>query len=481
MPFNLQAVLGSTTVSLYDGAPFMLRTARGMGGADVRRVTTQGAAQHGDTDKGYRLQPREIELVIGFDATTDAILDGYRDTLNGIFKPLSATPVNLRVTRDDGEIRQIDCNVVGAVDIKLVKEHRPGHYHEATVRLRAADPAWYELAPGTVSFTGTVNYATNWQLAGGAISSGQVLMSGGTPSAGAWSYTGTIPLGTSWTLAVRADYLASSGTESYMYNDNGGTVATLGPSFGKSGTVGGTTYYLWNDTNYLYDLPSNAAGGMNTGIANYFHTNDSNGYTYRGSVTPAYRQVWSKSSPGGSGTIVAVAAATSVIPVYGTAMAWRTLGWAGTVRLYALYSPGLNEAQRNALNIYMAGTAGSANTSVVVPYEGDLPEYPVISLTGPVTAPTITNQATGDRLSFGTNAIGAGTTYVIDTRYGYKTVLQGTVSRRSQLSGDSDLGEWHLAPNPVAVGGTNLVTVEGSGMSAATTLQVVYYNRYQGY
>src|SRR3972149_5969161 len=100
MAFGLQAIVGATTVSLSDGNPFSLVGATGMAGAAVRRVVAQGAAQHGDTDKGYRLNPRELEVTIGFQASTDAALDAHRDTLTSIFKPLTSTPAYFGVRRD---------------------------------------------------------------------------------------------------------------------------------------------------------------------------------------------------------------------------------------------------------------------------------------------------------------------------------------------------------------------------------------------
>src|SRR5688572_9230343 len=109
MAFTLQAIVGSSTVTLTNKSPFGLLSAKGLAGAPVRRLTAQGAAQHGDTDLGFRLRPRELELEIGFRADTDAALDAHRDTLMAIFKPLPSTPVNLRGTRDDGDIRQLDC------------------------------------------------------------------------------------------------------------------------------------------------------------------------------------------------------------------------------------------------------------------------------------------------------------------------------------------------------------------------------------
>lgn len=469
MAFNLQAIVGSTTISLYDGNPFSLLGARGFGGASIRRVVVQGPAQQGDTDTGYRLNPRELELVIGFQAASDAALDAHRDTLTSLFKPLTSTPIYLRVTRDDGGIRQLDCHVVGDIKLDLLPEHRPGHYHRATVRLRAADPALYGPTPGTAGFVGSVVYATNWWLAGGAIAGSQVVDRGGTVAANAsWAYTGTIPFDQSWTLALRAGYVTAAGTEAYMFKTNIPSPVNQ-PTFGVKGTATyGIPLYAFRVEGLL------GTQAMTAGTQTYFMNSDLAGVTVGGTPQPTWRTTWI--APGGY-----VAPATNSSFIIGTAMTWRTLGWSGSIPLYALYSPALSEGQRNALSVYMQGFAGSASTTVSIPYQGDLPEHPVISVTGPVTGPTVVNTATGERLSFGTHVIGAGTTYVIDTRYGQQTVVAGTVNKRNELAAGSDLGTWHLAPAPIAAGGTNVVTIEGTGMGSATSISIIYYNRFESF
>lgn len=452
MAFTLAAYLDSASVTL-NSAPYSVVDARGMGGVDTRRVTSQGPAQHGDTDLGYRLTPRNLVLVIGIEATTNALLDGYRDDLLAIFKPLSSTPINLRVTRDDGGIRQLDCYVRGKIDVSLVPSQRPGHYCRVTIPLQAADPAWYGLAPGTATTLGTVAFLDNWWLAGGAIDSSQVLMHGTAPALNeAWSYTGTITASESWELAVRAAYVAPSGTPKYMYSETD-------PAAGDARFGYTPSFAYW-----VYGPFALASLGMIAGTQNYFNTSYPGGGGVQQWHSPAQVSV---TTPPGS--------------VNGAQMRWRTLGWSGSIQLYALYKPVLDGSQRSALRAYMSGTAGTASTTVVIPYAGDLPEYPIISLTGPISSPSITNSSTGDTLSFGTITIGAGTTYVIDTRPNYKTVKVGTVDHKYDLTSDSDLGTWHLAPAPVVTGGTNIITVGGTAPGTAIQISVVYYDRYSSF
>lgn len=457
MAFALTAVRGSDSLVL-TSTPYSLLRATGMGGAGVRRVTTQGPNQHGDTDKGFRLLPRSLELAIGIRASTDALLDGYRDDLMAIFKPLTDTPVQLQVTRDDATVRVLDCYVRGEIRIDLVKEHRPGHYHVATVLLYAPEAAYYGVAPGTATVTGTVNFAANWWLAGGAIGTAQVLMHGGTPgSAEAWSYTGTVSFDQGYTLAMRAGSVNPSGSPpAYMFQGSPG-LSWVHHSFSRlTGTVGlydGTPIYRLNN------IPS--LNGMSAGTQNYFLVNES------GSEGDT---LWKH--PGG--TIIDPSRSS----LAGTAMRWRTNGWTGAIPLYALYSPPLSSAQEAALSNYMAGTAGSVSQFVNVSYAGNLPEYPVINLRGPIVSPRIINHATGDTLDFGTISISAGVTYVIDTRPEYKTVTSGTVSKLGELTASSDLATWSLVPDPAATDGINPIAMYGTGTGTATRIQIVYYNRF---
>lgn len=273
---TLEAIVGGDSLVLSDGAPYKLLDARGLSGAPVRRVADQGPDEFGHTDRGYRLGPREIELDIGFRADSNSALDDHRRALVSHFKPLSDTAINLRYTRDDAVVRQIDCFTVGKIKIGLVKEHRPGHYHKASIRLYAPDPAFYNPVPGTVSLQGVV-------------------------------------------------------------------------------------------------------------------------------------------------------------------------------------AP-----------IYLQGTA--------INYAGDLDERPIIRVTGPITNPVVRSAYTNDDLTFTGVTIGAGTTYIIDTRVDRKTVYAGTINKIGELSDSSDLGSFSIVP--AASQGINVFYLGGNNTGTATLMEIVYYTRY---
>lgn len=475
MAFALSATVGGTTTQLNNGNPFRLLSATGLGGVSARRVVARGPTQHGDSDRGYRLQPREVELQIGFEAATDAALDAHRDTLSAIFRPQSSTPVYLTVTRDDSEVRRLDCYPVGSFTIALVPEHRPGHYHVATVRLRAADPAYYDPTAGSVTLTGSASLLTNWQVAGGNIPGSQVAMYGTAPAQGeAWSYVTMVQhYQADYTLAVRNAGTPAPGALNYLFSV--GTVAGYS-NYEPTLRHGTSNAYTLGTSNFAASKPGINLGtlAISPGTHNYFLTSRFAGFSV-GGTTHYARYV----SPG---TVWAGTTVADTFRLYGSPRQWR-VDWAPAIEKYALYIPALSETQREVLDAFMAGTVdpallGTVNQIVPVAYEGNLPEYPVIRITGPINGPSITNTSTGDVLSFGTIAIGAGTTYVIDTRPSARSITVGTVSKINELSDDSDFGTWHLAPHPTAPGGTNVLSLAGSGVAGSTQIVVTYYNRY---
>ncbi len=117
-----------------------------------------------------------------------------------------------------------------------------------------------------------------------------------------------------------------------------------------------------------------------------------------------------------------------------------------------------------------------------VAYGGSWLAYPTVIIKGPVTDPVITNLTTGDKLDFTGTAIGAGDQYVIDCRYGYKTVTRQSdgANRIADLTSDSALSTFSVEADPVAPGGVNDFRVTGSGVSTATEVYLQFNTRYVG-
>lgn len=139
-------LLGNRELQLTDRAPFDLVSAQGIGVAPVRRLTERGPFQDGDTDIGFRLDPRTINLVLFFAAANEAQADAHRDTLANYFQGLNRS-LALRCARADGTMRQIDCYVTGMVDLPLDAQNRIGDSQKVAVQLRASDPIWYDPQP----------------------------------------------------------------------------------------------------------------------------------------------------------------------------------------------------------------------------------------------------------------------------------------------------------------------------------------------
>jgi hypothetical protein len=139
-------VLGNRELPLTGRNPFDLVSAQGIGVAPVRRLTERGPFQDGDSDIGFRLDPRTINLVLFFAAANEAQADGYRDTLANYFQGLNRS-LALRCQRADGQTRQIDCYVAGMVDLPIDDRSRIGDSQKVAVQLRAPDPIWYDPQP----------------------------------------------------------------------------------------------------------------------------------------------------------------------------------------------------------------------------------------------------------------------------------------------------------------------------------------------
>jgi hypothetical protein len=101
---------------------------------------------------------------------------------------------------------------------------------------------------------------------------------------------------------------------------------------------------------------------------------------------------------------------------------------------------------------------------------GDVPAWPVWTLTGPGSTIYLRNLTTGYLLSLDT-VLGAGETVVVDTRPGAKTVTGGDGTNLfGDLSNDSYL--WPLEP------GVNSVRIEMSGATAASSVSLAFRPHY---
>lgn len=132
--------------------PYAFISLTGLGLAPVRRLKERGPQQHGSTDVGFLLDERMLNLALLITGRTLAEMDVYRDALAEILKPLENTPIKLRLTRDNGSVRQLDCHVTGMVDFPNTLEQRIGASQQVVVQLEASDPIPYDPALRNIVF-----------------------------------------------------------------------------------------------------------------------------------------------------------------------------------------------------------------------------------------------------------------------------------------------------------------------------------------
>lgn len=126
---------------------------------------------------------------------------------------------------------------------------------------------------------------------------------------------------------------------------------------------------------------------------------------------------------------------------------------------------------------YLGGAV--IDTSYSLNYTGTWRSFPVIRVTGPIDDCVITNNTTGEKLDFTGYSLAAGDYIDIDCRYGYKTVTEDDGDNHlGDLTSDSDLATFHIAPADEAPGGLNDFNVTGSACTGATTIYMSYYTRW---
>ncbi len=125
--------------------------------------------------------------------------------------------------------------------------------------------------------------------------------------------------------------------------------------------------------------------------------------------------------------------------------------------------------------------SGSISSTLNLSYSGTWNTFPTIVIVGPIENPIITNTTTNEKLQFVID-IAAGRTVTIDLAYGVKTVVDDLGNNLiGNLSADSNLATWHLAPDPEATNGLNVITLTGLNPTGATSVQLQYFTRFYGF
>ena len=183
--------------------------------------------------------------------------------------------------------------------------------------------------------------------------------------------------------------------------------------------------------------------------------------------------------------------AMEMTPEVGLAPGWQQVG----IELYCpdptWYDPtgashsfllGGGGALAIPLSVPMQVGSSTIDQSIQVQYDGTWDAYPIITAVGPITNLLIQNTTLGDKLSFSGVTIAAGDSYVIDCRYGYKTVTRTSdgANRIQDLTDDSNLATFRIGAHPKPLNGTNSIRVAASGLTTASAIYIQYNTRYVG-
>jgi hypothetical protein len=147
--YTLKATVGASTFDFAAEGYHVMGTV-GLGQAEAQRLETAGAQQHGVSDRGFFLLPRNFAVALGFEALTkDEYWNTRRQDLIRLFKP-DSTPLQLRLDLPSGEAYQIDCHYRGGLEFPF--NSRVAYVESVTVELRAGDPTLYNPAEDSVVF-----------------------------------------------------------------------------------------------------------------------------------------------------------------------------------------------------------------------------------------------------------------------------------------------------------------------------------------
>jgi len=121
---------------------------------------------------------------------------------------------------------------------------------------------------------------------------------------------------------------------------------------------------------------------------------------------------------------------------------------------------------------YLTFAQADIGSSKIATYTGGWITFPYpFSIKGSLTHPIINNLTSGKKIDLN-YVVPNNTTVLIDLRYGYKTILQGSTNLLQYLSSDSDLEDFFWLPDPDASGGNNTIQVTGSSTSSNTTVKL---------
>ncbi len=146
---DLDIIINGVAYSLSDGTYCQHLGHNGVGMMPSHRLRQRGPMQHGSTDLGFRGDPRTVQLALLIEGTSMSDYWTRRTALLNLFKPID-NPLGLRFTLDNGDVRQLDCEYVG--DMNLSSAQKMRYTHAIGVTLSAAEPSFYDPTGKSITF-----------------------------------------------------------------------------------------------------------------------------------------------------------------------------------------------------------------------------------------------------------------------------------------------------------------------------------------
>lgn len=147
---DIYIIVDGVAHSLTDASTCILASQDGVGMAPLHRISQRGPQQHGDSDVGYRLDPRIVQLALEIHGSTQADQYAKRSRLLSWFRPRGRT-LALRWVLPDGSLRQLDCHYVS--DMSLATQAGGGFRQRVGLTLRAPDPTFYDPVAVALTFS----------------------------------------------------------------------------------------------------------------------------------------------------------------------------------------------------------------------------------------------------------------------------------------------------------------------------------------
>ena len=142
---TITVIRNGTEYALNDGTYCWALADDGWGAAQLHRLSTHGPQQHGDTDEGFRLNPRIASLILSVNGSSWSDMLTKRATLLNIFSPID----ELTIKWDDTS-KQIDGYFAGSMEMSSTD--RAGYVQNIAVTLKCPDPSFYNPTINTVIF-----------------------------------------------------------------------------------------------------------------------------------------------------------------------------------------------------------------------------------------------------------------------------------------------------------------------------------------